>query len=139
MMPMKTEINDTNDNDSFDPDQFNVTLDPRTVAYKPPDYSLLRPFFGWLSTDIIKQTFEHTTQYARLPSGTLLKRAFRSSNPALNVIRRNESVACDVVYSDVPAVDNGATIATIFTGLDTQVTDVYGIKADRQFVNTLGR
>ena len=133
----ETEINDTNDNDSFDPDQFNVTLDPRTVAYKPPDYSLLRPFFGWLSTDIIKQTFEHTTQYARLPSGTLLKRAFRSSNPALNVIRRNESVACDVVYSDVPAVDNGATIATIFTGLDTQVTDVYGIKADRQFVNTL--
>ena len=132
------EIDNTDDDDAFfDPDMFEVKLDPRTVAHKPPDYSLLRPFFGWLSPDIIKETFQHTTQYARLPSGTLLKRTFKSSNPALNVTRRNESVACDIVYSDVPAVDNGSTAAVIFTGLDTQVTDIYGIKTDRQFVNTL--
>ena len=139
----ETETNDNkNDDDDdddafFDPDQFHVKLDPRTIAYKPPDYNILRPLFGWLSTDIIKQTFEHTTQYARLPHGTQLKRVFRSSNPALNVVRRNESVACDIVYADTPAVDNGAQIATIFTGLDTQVTDIYGMHADRQFVNTL--
>ena len=126
-----------NEDEFFDPDQFEVKLDPRTVAHKPPDFSLLRPFFGWLSTDIIKQTFSRTTQYARLPSGTLLKRTFKSSNPALNVTRRNESVACDIVYSDEPAVDNGSTAAVIFTGLDTQATDVYGIKTDRQFINTL--
>lgn len=125
------------DAEHFDPDTFSLKLDPRTIAHKPPDYSLLRPFFGWFSTDIIKQTFAHTTQYARLPSGTLLKRTFKSSNPALNVTRRNESVACDIVYSDVPAVDNGSTAAVIFTGLDTQVTDVYSIKTDKQFVNTL--
>ena len=123
----------------FDPETFSLKLDPRTVAHKPPDYSLLRPFFGWFSTDIIKITFENTTQYwyARLPSGTLLKRTFKSSNPALNVTRRNESVACDIVYSDVPAIDNGSTAAVIFTGLDTHVTDVYSIKTDSQFVNTL--
>ena len=125
------------DAEHFDPDTFSLKLNPRTVAHKPPDYSLLRPFFGWFSTDIIKQTFEHTTQYARLPFGTLLKRTFKSSNPALNVTRRNESVACDIVYSDVPAVDSGATAAVIFTGLDTHVTDVYSIKTDKQFVNTL--
>jgi Reverse transcriptase (RNA-dependent DNA polymerase) len=125
------------DDEQFDPDTFSLKLDPRTVAYKAPDYSLLRPYFGWFSTDIIKQTFEHTTQYARLPSGTLLKRSFKSSNPALNVTRRNEAVACDIVYSDVPAIDNGSTAAVIFTGLDTQVTDVYGIKTDKQFINTL--
>jgi hypothetical protein len=106
------------DNKFFDPDTFEVKLDPRTVAHKTPNYSLLRPFFGWLSTDIIKETFQRTTQYARLPSGTLLKRTFKSSNPALNVTRRNESVACDIVYSDEPAVDNGATAAVIFTGFD---------------------
>jgi Reverse transcriptase (RNA-dependent DNA polymerase) len=125
------------DAEHFDPETFSLKLDPRTVAHKPPDYSLLRPFFGWFSTDTIKQTFEHTTQYARLPSGTLLKRTFKSSNPALNVTRRHESVACDIVYSDVPAVDSGATAAVIFTGLDTHVTDVYSIRSDKQFVNTL--
>ena len=78
------------DAEHFDPDTFSLTLDPRTIAHKPPDYSLLRPFFGWFSTDIIKQTFAHTTQYARLPSGTLLKRSFKSSNPALNVTQRTQ-------------------------------------------------
>jgi hypothetical protein len=74
------------DHEEFDPDTFHVQLDPRKLNHKPPDYSLLRPFFGWLSPDIIKDTFQHTTQ----------------SNLALNVTRRNEAVACDIVYSDVP-------------------------------------
>jgi hypothetical protein len=46
-------------------------------------------------------------------------------------------VACDIVYSDVPAIYDGSTAAVIFVGTNTQVTDVYGIKTDRQFVNTL--
>ena len=55
----------------------------------------------------------------------------------MNVSQRNEAVACDIVYADVPAIDDGATAAVLFVGYDTQVTDVYGIKTDRQFVNTL--
>jgi hypothetical protein len=80
---------------------------------------------------------EHTTQYARLPAGTLLKKAYKSPNPALNVYRRQEDVACDIVYSDVPAIQDGSTAAVIFVGVNTQVTDVYGIKTDKQLVNTL--
>ena len=110
---------------------------PKIVSKKAPDYNLLRPLFGWLSSDIVQKTFENTTQYARLPSGTLLKRSFKSPNPALNVTRRNEAVACDIVYSDVPAIDDGSVAAVLFTGTDTQVTDVYGIKTDKQFINTL--
>jgi hypothetical protein len=79
----------------------------------------------------------HTTQYVRLPTGTTLKRAFKSPNPALNVTRRNEPIACDIVYSDTPAIDDGSTTAVIFVDLDTQVTDIYGIKTDKQFINTL--
>ena len=79
----------------------------------------------------------HTTQYARLPTGTTLKRTFKSPHPALNVTRRNEPVACDIVYADVPAIDDGSIAAVIFVGTDTQVTDVYGIKSDKQFINTL--
>jgi hypothetical protein len=112
-------------------------ITPKTINKRAPDYVKLRPFFGWLSPEIIQKTFEHTTQYARIPSGTILKRTFKSPNPALNVTRRNESVACDIVYADTPAIHDGSTSAVIFVGVDTQVTDVYGIKTDRQFVNTL--
>jgi hypothetical protein len=77
---------------------------PRTTVNRSPDFQLLRPFFGWMSADIIQKTFEHTTQYARLPTGTMLKKAFRSPHPALNVYRCNEDVACDILYSDVPAI-----------------------------------
>jgi hypothetical protein len=46
-------------------------------------------------------------------------------------------VACDIVCSDVPAIYDGSTAAVSFVGVTTQVTDVYGIKNDRQFVNML--
>ena len=110
---------------------------PKVTTRRDPDYHKLRPFFGWFSPDIIKLTFQHTTQYARLPTGTMLKKAFKSPNPALNVYRRSENVACDIVYSDVSAIFDGSTAAVIFVGVTTQVTDVYGIKRDSQFVNTL--
>jgi len=118
-------------------DMNDLPAEPRVVTTKTPDFSTLRPLFGWLSVDIIQKTFEHTTQYARLPVGSLLKRSFKSSNPAMNVSRRNEPVACDIVYADEPAIDDGSTTAVIFVGTETQVTDVYGIKTDKQFVNTL--
>jgi hypothetical protein len=84
-----------------------------------------------------QENLMHITQYARLPTGTTLKRAFKSPNPALKVTRCNEPVACDIVYADVPAIDDGSIAAVNFIGTDTQVTDVYGIKTDKQFVNTL--
>ena len=68
---------------------------------------------------------------------TVLKKHFKSPFLALNVHRCNEPVATDTVYSDTPAVDNGATAAQIFVGTKTLLTDVYGMKSDRQFVNTL--
>jgi hypothetical protein len=123
--------------DDDDDDPASIISPPRLTSASARDYATLRPLFGWLSTDIIKETFARTTQYARLPSCTLLKRSFKSANPALNVQRRNEPVACDIVYSDEPAIDDGSTAAVLFVGLDTQVTDVYGIKRDKQFINTL--
>jgi hypothetical protein len=109
----------------------------KTISKHNPDYHMLHPLFGWLAPDNIKHKFEHTTQYSRIPTGALLKHTFKSPNSALNVTRRNEAVACDIVYSDTPAINDGSTAAVLFVGLDTQVTDVYGIKTDKQFVNTL--
>jgi hypothetical protein len=44
------------------------------------------------------------TQYSHLHTATMLKKAFRLPIPALNIYRHNEDVACDIVYSDVPAI-----------------------------------
>ena len=43
----------------------------------------------------------------------------------------------DTVYSDTPAVDNGATSAQIFISREILVTNEYGMRSDKEFVNTL--
>jgi hypothetical protein len=103
----------------------------REVTQKEPDYEALRP------VDVVKRTFAATTQYARIPFSTTLKKHYKSPFPAFNVHRRDEPVATDTVYSDTPAVDSGATSAQLFVGTETLLTDVYGMKTDKQFVSTL--
>ena len=66
-----------------------------------------------------------------------LKQHWRSRFPACNVKRLNDPVATDTIFSDTPAVDSGVTAAQIFVGRDTLVADCYGIKTDKEFVNTL--
>jgi hypothetical protein len=41
------------------------------------------------------------------------------------------------VYADVPAICNGYVASVLFVGINSQVTDVYVIKTDKQFVNTI--
>ena len=86
---------------------------------------------------VIKKTFQQSTQHTRTPMSTLLKMNYLSPFRALNVKQRDESAATDTVYSDTPIIDNGSTSAQIFVGTKTLVTDVYRIKSDKQFVNTL--
>ena len=113
-------------------------LHPTSLTKKPPDYESLRPFFLNATADVIKRTFAATTQYARTNIGGLqLKKTFKTPFPACNIHRRNEAVATDTIYSDTPAVDDGSKIAQLYVGRETLVTDVYGIKTEKQFVNTL--
>ena len=49
----------------------------------------------------------------------------------------DEPVATDTIYSDTPAIDCGVTSAQLFVGTKTHTADVYPIKSDKQFVNTL--
>ena len=110
----------------------------KLLKAKSPNYEALRPFFLNASADIVRHTFQATTQFAHSAwGGSHLKMTYHSPFPALNVHRRHEAVATDTVYSDVPAVDNGCTAAQLFIGRDSLVTDVYGVKTDKQFINTL--
>jgi len=101
------------------------------------DYAALCPCFAWLPADIIQWTFEVIIQYARMPYNTVLKWQYKSPNPALNVMRRNEPVTMDTIYSDTPAINGGETYAQIFVGTKTLLTDIYGMQSSANFPSTL--
>ena len=124
--------------DTLHPDEVNntYTVSLTTVEHKA-NFELLRPLFGWAPAETLKKTFEVTTQFARGRVSDTLKQHWRSRFPACNVKRRNEPVATDTVFSDTPAADSGVTAAQIFVGRESLVADVYGLKTDKEFVNTL--
>jgi hypothetical protein len=66
---------------------------------------------------------------------TILKKRYKSPNPALNVRPRDKPVATNTIYADTPAIDCGITSAQLFVGTKTHTADVYPIKSDKQFVN----
>ena len=70
---------------------------------------------------------------ARFP----MRKHFKSRFPAFNIPCRNEAVATDTIFSDTPAIDSGVTMAQIFVGKDSLVSDVYPMHSSKQFVNTL--
>jgi hypothetical protein len=72
-----------------------------------------------------------------MPNGTILKTHYKSPFLALNVQHCDERVTRDTVYSNAPDFDGGEICAQIFVGTETLVTDVYGMKTEKQFVNTL--
>ena len=107
------------------------------VKKKNPDFEVLRPLFGWLPVETVKRTWECTTQMATIPISTILKKHYKSQNPAFNVARRNEPVATDTIFSDTPAIDSGCKSAQLFVGTESLVTDAYPMKTNDEFVNTL--
>ena len=102
------------------------------------DWKTLRPYFGWQSEQVIKDTYKVTSRFGgTIPQHDNLKKHFKSRNPVFNIPRQNEPVATDTIFSDKPAINDGSTMAQFFVGRDTLVCDAYGIKSQKQFINTL--
>ena len=101
------------------------------------DWKSLRPYFGWQSEQAIKNTYQVTSRFGgTITQHDYLKKHFKSRNPVFNIPRRNEAVATDTIFSDTPAINDGSTMAQFFVGRDTLVCDAYGIKTQKQFINT---
>ncbi len=66
-----------------------------------------------------------------------MKKHLKLRNPILDIPTRHEEVATDTIKSDTPAVDSGATLAQLFVGKQSLVSDVYELKSGHQFVNSL--
>ena len=113
----------------------------RAIQHVPltRDCNALRPYFLNVPAHVVQHTLDATTQYARnIEAGPEMYKTHRSPFPALNVRRRNEPVATDTVEMNVAAVDSGGIkYAQIFVGRESLVVDIYGMKKQSQFVNTL--
>ena len=92
--------------------------------WTPVDYEKLRPFFGWVNSDIVKQTIDQTTQWGVALDSFPMKRHLKSRNPVLNVPRRHEPVATDTIFSDTPALDSRVKQAQVFVGRDSAKTEI---------------
>ena len=119
------------------PSTHHLCVFKHALKSAPIDYEKLRPYFGWANTDVVKQTLEQTTQWGVAIDSFLMKRHLKSRNPALNVLRRHESVATDIIFFDTGAVDCGVKQAQAFVGRDSLVADVHPKKSGKQFVITL--
>ena len=101
-------------------DEFDPVLQAQASIQKPSekDYKSYRKYFLFSPLKVICKIFAATTQYAW--SGWITGYIYNTHwapFPALNVSQRNEPVATDTIYSDMPVVDNGSTWAQFFTGL----------------------
>ena len=111
---------------------YEHTIKPRAI-----DYQRFQSKFAFLPTDIIKHTFDKTTQFYCSTGISTDKKHYKSPFPAANVQRRNEAVASDTVFSDTPAIEYGVIAAQFFVGTKSLVSDVYPLQTEKQFVNTL--
>jgi hypothetical protein len=106
---------------------------------KKENYEQYRPYFLHVPVEKIRKTFENTTQHAtNIVSGPKIHQTIQSPYPAYNVRRRNEPVATDTIFAEVPAVDtNGMKMCQIFVGRKSLVIEVFGMHNNAEFVNTL--
>ena len=81
-----------------------------------PDYEKLRPCFGWVKSDTVKQTIDQTTQWRVAVDSFLIKRCLKFRNPAVNVPRRHDPVATEAMFSDTPAVHSGVSLQKCLWG-----------------------
>ena len=115
----------------------NLAQHKHTIKTQPIDFEKLRPHFGWVNKHTIEKTFHKTTHSVVASTRYPMRKHFKSRFPAFSIPRRSEQVATDTTFSDTPAIDSGVTMAKIFVGIRTLITDVYPLKSQNQFVNTL--
>ena len=115
----------------------HIAQHKHAIKTQPIDFEKLRPYFGWVNKHTIENTFHKTTQWAIASTRYPMRKHFKSRFPAFNISRRSEEVATDTIFSDTPAIDSRVTIAQCFVGKRTLFTNVYPLKSQKQFVNTL--
>jgi len=123
--------------------QGTLVYKPKSILASKPDYEVLRPYFGWIPTQRVKDTIECTTQYYRADARLPMRKHFKSRFPGANVPRRDETVAMDSIFSDTPALDDGipghggCTILQYYVGCRSQYSKGYPMASETAIPQTL--
>ena len=96
----------------------------------------MKSSFNWFPLHVIKKIFQLSAQHARTIKSTIMKKTYRSPFIDLNIKRRNKPVATDTVYCDDYVIDDESKCAQVI-GTKTIDYDVYGMKRDKQFIDSL--
>ena len=88
-----------------------------------------QPYLGFRPLEVIRRTFENTTQLARLPDRLPMRRHVQGLYPFLNRKRLHETVATDTFFSSEKDI-SGSTCAQIFYGLTSHFMNVYGLRGE---------
>eukprot|EP00957_Ditylum_brightwellii_P052105 3951595-Ditylum_brightwellii.AAC.1 len=93
-----------------------------STLLKKRDFMQVGPFLGWLPLEVVKRTFECTTQLA---IGSLLWMPFRQHHklhtPQLNMPRLSKTFATDRLFSLEVGL-GGITCAQLFVGTQSKLT-----------------
>ena len=112
---------------------------PRTHQASEMDYDKLKPYFAWIPTKMIKNTFSNSTQYGFnpvSPEGNLFKR-WKSPNPAMNVFRLQDDILTDKVHSNTASVDGSYKTAQVFFGRKSHIIQIEPISKEITFLRCL--
>jgi hypothetical protein len=101
-----------------------------------PNFDQSRSKFCIRPTKRIEKTFNCITQCGTMPYSKVLLTCDEYLNSRLNIPHRNEDAVTDTVSSDTPAVDFAVTMAQLFNGTITEVSDVFNIKNERECAQT---
>jgi hypothetical protein len=88
---------------------------------------------AYLPLDVIKRTFDCTTQLATtIVTHYPMRRHMKSRFPQLNRRRLSETVATDTYFSNYRGL-RGHTCAQVFFGLTSHMINVYGMRTESEF------
>ena len=127
---------------TFGPTSKSISIAKHVIQPKEPNYEHLKPNFGWVNVDRIKETLRNTTQWFRAATRLPLRRHFKTRFPAANVSRLNETVCTDTFFSDTPAADDGitghggATMLQLYVGRESNFTKGYPMTSESQVPGT---
>ena len=106
-----------------------INANKSTIADQ--DWITMRKRLGWLPTEIIKKTFEVTTQLAKVDIRLPLRRHFKSRFPQANVNRLHETFSTDTIFASTKAI-NGESVAQLFVGNKSQLVVPYGMSKESE-------
>ena len=123
--------------------QSNRRAAPQRIVPTTPDIQSLRPNFGWLPIERIKNTLNATTQHFKATVHHPFRKHFKSRFPAANVRRLSEWYSTDTIFSDIPAHDDGipghgsCKMLQLFGGVESHHLAGYPMKSEADMPSTL--